>query len=454
MAIFGERMRPTLRDFLRIVFTHKKLITLFFLVITLGVFAYSLVMQPVYEASSKVLARQSRDQDRLTTERVDPQTWRLAFLQTQVQLIKSDRVAKLTLQKYYKGRAGRGAWKSFQDKIFVSSPRGFDFTTSDVLIVSVRDNNPVRAARLANILTGVYIDTAASIRGSDSGRTVRFMQKQADKLRRELQMMDARIKAYERTIGPDLSFLIASVNVKGNPQLQEYSSNYLRARTLLAEVETYIRASRAKLKSGVIPYKMLANNPALLKIKDNLIILEAQLNKLRAQYTDSYPQTKIIQREIQAGRRQLMTAVSRDLAARAIDLEALKARTKALKQIVAHFTRIAQHQLEYSRLLKEYTLIEDAYQNLIKGIQRLSVDAAKNAAKLIQIAVIDSAIPPKKPVRPKVILYTIIAALFALLLGLGLSFWLDFLDHTFKTVEEVEFYLDLPVLGTIPKTGV
>jgi polysaccharide biosynthesis transport protein len=37
-----------------------------------------------------------------------------------------------------------------------------------------------------------------------------------------------------------------------------------------------------------------------------------------------------------------------------------------------------------------------------------------------------------------------------LMLGIMLVFFMEFLDHSFKSREDVEQYLDLPVLGTIP----
>ena len=37
------------------------------------------------------------------------------------------------------------------------------------------------------------------------------------------------------------------------------------------------------------------------------------------------------------------------------------------------------------------------------------------------------------------------------MVGVGLSLLLEFLDNTFKTKEQVERELEIPVLGTIPQ---
>ena len=41
--------------------------------------------------------------------------------------------------------------------------------------------------------------------------------------------------------------------------------------------------------------------------------------------------------------------------------------------------------------------------------------------------------------------------LIGLILGIGLAFLFEYFDKTLKNPEDVEHYLDLPVLGTIPK---
>jgi polysaccharide biosynthesis transport protein len=66
------------------------------------------------------------------------------------------------------------------------------------------------------------------------------------------------------------------------------------------------------------------------------------------------------------------------------------------------------------------------------------------------ISVVDPAIPPDQPISPRR-LTTVLAALFlSTLFGAGLALFLEYLDDTIKTTEEVENYLGLPALAAIP----
>jgi len=53
------------------------------------------------------------------------------------------------------------------------------------------------------------------------------------------------------------------------------------------------------------------------------------------------------------------------------------------------------------------------------------------------------------PVKPKPLLNIAIAIVIGLMAGVGLAFLFEYLDNTLKTEEDIERYLDLPVLGVI-----
>jgi len=53
------------------------------------------------------------------------------------------------------------------------------------------------------------------------------------------------------------------------------------------------------------------------------------------------------------------------------------------------------------------------------------------------------------PVKPKPLLNIAIAIVVGLMAGVGLAFLFEYLDNTLKTEEDIERYLDLPVLGVI-----
>lgn len=79
--------------------------------------------------------------------------------------------------------------------------------------------------------------------------------------------------------------------------------------------------------------------------------------------------------------------------------------------------------------------------NTLRGTTQASVSLA------------DPAPLPYEPVRPRPILYTLLAALLGLASGLGLAFLRDRLDTRLRTLDEIESTFDLPVLARVPRRG-
>jgi polysaccharide biosynthesis transport protein len=66
------------------------------------------------------------------------------------------------------------------------------------------------------------------------------------------------------------------------------------------------------------------------------------------------------------------------------------------------------------------------------------------------IAVTEIAIPPEQPEGPRRLLTVAAALLLSTLFGMGLALFLEYLDDTIRTSEEIENYLHLPALAAIP----
>ncbi len=70
--------------------------------------------------------------------------------------------------------------------------------------------------------------------------------------------------------------------------------------------------------------------------------------------------------------------------------------------------------------------------------------------KIENVQIIDRAVMPNSPVKPNKMMNMAIAAVLGLMLGFGIIFVIEYFDDTLKTPEDVEKYLELPVIGTIP----
>lgn len=102
--------------------------------------------------------------------------------------------------------------------------------------------------------------------------------------------------------------------------------------------------------------------------------------------------------------------------------------------------------------------VEDTYPvrsaELSNKICEVFINEAKNLAKINNVSIVDTAEVPETPVKPQPVLYTAIAFLISLMATAGVFYLLEIINETIKTSEDIETYLELNVLGTIPSFNI
>lgn len=86
------------------------------------------------------------------------------------------------------------------------------------------------------------------------------------------------------------------------------------------------------------------------------------------------------------------------------------------------------------------------YLNLLDNLQTVQVAQLRNSPTIEQI---EKATPPLQPVRPRPIIYSMLAGIVGLVLAIGIVFIIEYLDDTLKTPQDIQQALGLPVLADI-----
>ncbi|WP_346887121.1 Wzz/FepE/Etk N-terminal domain-containing protein [Clostridium sp. UBA1056] len=77
---------------------------------------------------------------------------------------------------------------------------------------------------------------------------------------------------------------------------------------------------------------------------------------------------------------------------------------------------------------------------------KLSSDLVPNG----NVQILEEARFPMRPVSPNKKMGLLIAIILGLMIGIGITFLIEFLDNTYKNKERLEKELNIPVLGTVP----
>ncbi len=124
-----------------------------------------------------------------------------------------------------------------------------------------------------------------------------------------------------------------------------------------------------------------------------------------------------------------------------------------IEQYRENISRRPQLEREVGKLTHEVETNQAIYDAFLESKTSAQINEAIQSTNLgVRISIIEKAERPISPVKPDKIKVILIAAMFGLICGFGSILVTEYMDDSFRTVDEVQKILKLPVLGTIPKT--
>jgi uncharacterized protein involved in exopolysaccharide biosynthesis len=128
---------------------------------------------------------------------------------------------------------------------------------------------------------------------------------------------------------------------------------------------------------------------------------------------------------------------------------------ESLKEEIAIYRRRIENtpkkEQEMGNLTRDYDLLKSQFQSLTD--KKYAAQMAENLERKQQseqFMVLDPARLPEKPFKPKLIVVLGVGAMLGLGIGLGLAWFRESMDRSFYELSDLETYLGLPVLASIP----
>ncbi len=190
----------------------------------------------------------------------------------------------------------------------------------------------------------------------------------------------------------------------------------------------------------------------------NIATLQTRAARIETQYMEESRDLRYIHAQLARARRQQLdtiVAFTKGLAGSVAAREEQKAMNAALIEETSEEQKGIHSKLaQYARLKNDFEVAQKQLERLEQD--KIDADSAKLIShEAITISKLDAASTPdpKKPIVPLTGIYTAVAVVVSLLLGLALVFLADHYDHTLRSTLEAERYLGVPVLGSVKKRG-
>ena len=350
---------------------------------------------------------------------------------------------------------------------------------TDILELTFQAGSPFEAAYIATTIAEEFSDYSAEASNSEISDLRKFVEKQQVKKAQELQLSEERLKDYQErekvaSLDEETTELVTSlssyeakleharIGLQANQELKKSYEEQLdeRKRTLsadLSEISTpyleslqeqlaiavsertkYVTAIETEAKgankrhfqAGVKQY-----DDRIKALKDKLIE-EAQKITTSSMVRDPFQVSQelitklfMVDSEIKAG------------------IATINALQEIIDQYNSKLEGLPVKILELARLERQRMVDEQTYIMMTQKLEETKIQAA---AKAKNVTIIDKAIEPLSPVKPKKKLNLLLGIILGLGLGVGITFLMEYFDNTIKSHEELE-RMGFNILSSIPR---
>jgi succinoglycan biosynthesis transport protein ExoP len=320
---------------------------------------------------------------------------------------------------------------------------------SRLVSVSFESFRPELAAQAANALSKAYIQQALDLRSGTSAEAGEWLGTQIAEQRKKVDELSARMRSVEHTDG---IVNVAERRTLLDQRLKELGSSLNDRKTERLQKEALWGQMRSAPNPEELPEAM--RSPMVQSLRLNLADLERKRAELLERYMEQHPEVVKVKTEIGEARARIRAEAQRIIRAAENDYKAAAAQeasvSRALETAKAEADDLAQRSGPYDSQKRE---LDAALQVLQSVLARNKETDVTQELKSSNIRIVDAAVVPQGPIRPQKRRDIGFGLLLGAVLSVGLAFFLDYLDNTLKTPDDVRNHLGVPLLGVIPDAG-
>ena len=314
-----------------------------------------------------------------------------------------------------------------------------------IIELSFTHNDPKLAADVVNTVAKNYIDQSFASKIQRFTGTAEWLTKSTNELRARMQQAEQKLADYTRNNG---IFQSEGKNDLTTDKLAEMSTQMMKADTeRMLKESVYEQVKQGRVAE--LPDSFADTNSG--KLKEELGKLEVAEAELAVKFGDENPRLaevrekiKIMRAQIASTRTTMEGKLKADYERAVRDERSLKA---ALDRAKAEAVQQNQAGIQFKILKEEVDSSNQLYSDFLKKTQETNLQAVEQQKNL---RVIEPAEVPGSPIGPQRMRTMLLGLLVSLIFGIGLAFFLEYLDNTVKSVDDIQRATQLPTLAIIP----
>jgi uncharacterized protein involved in exopolysaccharide biosynthesis len=478
---------PGAKDFVAIGFRWRRRMLIVFSLTMLAALPAAFFLRD-YESEMKILIKRERADPLVTPDQTRATFWpdlTEEEMNTEVELLRSEDVLRqvvvaLGLQHNVRRRIWVPNFLARTDseevktaKAVQALDKGLEIRLpkkSNLITVRYRSEDPQRTAVVLSAVSRSYLEKHLAV-GRRPGQ-FEFFAQEADRYRQELAAAEHQLAVFPRTGGAVAAQAELDIVVKKLGELllarQQANTSVQEILKRIAALEKQMAATPPRMTTAV---RTADNVHLMMQLKTTLLNLELKRTELLKKFQPGYREVEEVEKQIAQAREAVAAAESApprdqttdrdptyewmraELAKAQADWAALQARAASLSGNIAEYEAKArglnESSLRQQDLLRTAKTLEENYQLYFRKKEEARISNALDRSKILNVSIAQQ---PTVPVLPRRSPWAMALAGFfaAVLLSIATAFVSEHLDHSVRTAEEVQWYLNLAVLAVLP----
>ncbi len=456
----GGVEEPHLKDYLRVLFMRRWLVIGVSLLVIFATALTVFVMTPIYRATALLLIEPTKIKVTDFQDVYDPTLSQFAgselarreFMETQFKLLTCRPLMERVFARFNFGEAeefrdAKDPIPAFTKRFHVSPVR-----RTRLVEVSFDWKEPKLAADVVNYLVDAYTQDYRARRLGVTGSGLEALKKKAEELRPKVaEKAEAlqRFRIEHGTVSLEQSQNIIVERLKDlNRELTEVQNKRI-------ELQSRIRSIGQALasKTDLQDLPEVVDSPTMRDLKMEWIRTQQEISELSKRFGPNHPQLLSARAKLAAIHDKIEMDVRSILASTHLEYQRAKTQEQeilqALEEQQAKVMNLDKLRAEYQELKDSYDTLRKTFRAILQRIDEIEISSAAGTEE-DNIFVIAPARVPVKKAKPKRLQAIALSFILGPMLGIGLAFFLQYLDTTIKTRDDAELATGLPVLGYVP----
>ncbi|HID29312.1 MAG TPA: hypothetical protein EYP19_04830, partial [Desulfobacterales bacterium] len=322
-----------------------------------------------------------------------------------------------------------------------------------VLTIVYTDKDPYMAQRIAKALVQAYIDVSLEIKLSSAQQSLKWMTAKAEAERKKLEKSERALQRYKRehdliTVENKLTLYPEKLTRFSN-QLSESESKLKELENLYEQIVA-VQGNPQALET--IP--TVSRNQVIISLRSQILKAQQLIKELSKKYGHKHPRMikAVDDRNILI--REKNNEVKRVIESVRKEYDLAKSRQDNLRELVGetktNLQDVNERFVQYSIMSREVETNRALYDALNTGLEKTSVTEESQA---VNIWVMRTPSLPEGPSNKNPKRMLLLGMVLGLAGGIGLAFFLEYLDNTVKSADDLEQRYGVTVLGSVQEAG-